>query len=539
MFTFFRRQTASGSLSRPSPTLYYVLAAVHLASIATLVYLGHLVLAQYQGASDINLVLFHGQVSAWSLELIGIGVAAGSSVLVLLLTWGGRRKFGRIAAEQAALEEAKSALAEQNAQLARQADELRQAGKQAEEASRSKSEFLAAMSHEIRTPMTAILGFAENLLSSELPADDQILAVQTIRRNGEHLLEVINDMLDLSKIESGRLAVESVPCSIVQLLADVASLMGVRAAAKRLELRVEYRGPVPETILSDPARLRQILANLIGNAIKFTSRGTVRVVVQMNARQTDSAELRIDVIDTGLGMTPQQIAGLFQPFSQADSSATRQFGGTGLSLSISKRLIEMLSGAIAVASRPGQGTTFATTIPVKMPTGTPWFERPSEAITQPRKTDTHLIAKISLEQCNVLVADDGPDNQRLISFLLRKAGATVTIVDNGQQAVDKTWESFQSGRPFDVVLMDMEMPVMDGYSAASALRQRHYPGAIIALTAHATGGDRERCLTAGCDDFVTKPVDRAQLLRTIDRYLGSPSRTTLTSGSGRLVREAL
>src|SRR5262245_38225549 len=220
--------------------------------------------------------------------------------------------------------------------------------------------------------------------------------------------------------------------------------MRVRAGTKPWELDVDYRSPVPATILCDPARLKQILLNLIGNAIKFTSRGTVRIVAQMNNRQADSAELRIDVIDTGLGMTPQQIAGLFQPLSQAESSTARQFGGSGLSLSISKRLVEMLGGAIAVASRQGQGTTFATTIPLQFPAETAWIEHPNEAIAQPRRSDTHVTARISLEQCNLLLADDGPDNQRLISFLLRKAGARVTIVENGQQAVDKAWESFQS-----------------------------------------------------------------------------------------------
>jgi signal transduction histidine kinase/ActR/RegA family two-component response regulator len=538
MSTNLRSQNASGSTLRPSPTLYYALATVHLASIAALVYLGYSFLVQSKGAAETNFVLFDRQFTTRSLEWIGIGVAAASVLLVLLLAWRGRRKSRRIAAEQAALEEAKSTLAEQNAQLTSQAEELRKASKQAEEASRSKSEFLATMSHEIRTPLTAIRGFADNLLSPESTPDDQILAVQTIRRNSEHLLEVVSDILDLSRIEAGRLEVQRAPCSIVQLVSEVASLMRVRAEAKRLELRVEYRSPLPENILSDAARLRQILVNLVGNAIKFTSRGTVRVAVQMSSRQGDSNELRIDVIDTGLGMTPQQVAGLFQPTAQAESSPARQFGGSGLSLSISKRLIEMLGGAIAVASRQSQGTTFATTIPVQMPAGTAWIEQPSEAVMPPRKNDTQMTAKISLEQCNVLLADDGPDNQRFISFLLRKSGANVTSVDNGQKAVDQVWESFQAGRPFDVVLMDMEMPVMDGYAAASALRQRHYPGAIIALTAHATAADRERCLTAGCDDFVTKPVDRAQLLRTIDRYLGSPSRTTLTSGYGRLVREA-
>ena len=531
MFTFFRRRPDSGSISHPAAGLYYALAAVHLASSAALLALGYLIFATNQGSRL-------GPASASRLGLLGLGVAAGSVVLVLLLAWRGRRRTGRIAAEQAALAAAKAALAEQNSQLTGQADELRQACSQAEESSRSKSEFLANVSHEIRTPLTAIVGFAENLLNPELAADDQALAVQTIRRNGEHLLEVVSDLSDLSRMEAGRLEVERTPCSIVQLVAEVASLMRVRAEAKRLELRVEYRSQVPENILSDAARLRQILVNLIGNAVKFTSRGTIRVAVQMNNRQADSAELRIDVIDTGLGMTPQQIAGLFQPIAQADSSTTRQFGGTGLSLSISKRLIEMLGGAIAVASRQGQGTTFAATIPVQMPAGTAWLERPNEAVMPPRKSDTQLTARISLAQCNVLLADDGPENQRLISFLLRKAGANVTIVDNGQKAVDQVGESLQAGRPFDVVLMDMEMPVLDGYAAASTLRQRHYPGPIIALTAHASAADRERCLTAGCDDFVTKPVDRAQLLRAIDRYVGSPSRTTTSSGFGKPVRGA-
>ena len=391
----------------------------------------------------------------------------------------------------------------------------------AESATRAKSEFLANMSHEIRTPMTAILGFSEVLLGEpgiERAPPERIEALRTIRRNGEYLLDLINDILDLSKIEAGRFEVERIDCSIVQLLSDVLSLMRVRADAKRLPVSIEYQGDIPELIRTDPLRLRQILINLVGNAIKFTETGRVRLVVQL-LRSTRQPQLCVDVIDTGIGLTREQQSRLFQPFCQADSSTTRKFGGTGLGLMISKRLAEMLGGDITVTSVRRKGSCFRVTFEtgsldgVKMVGGDCIREgliqpRPAEPTTTPLK----LTGRI-------LLAEDGPDNQRLISFILKKAGADVTVVANGQLACEAARAAMEKDAPFDLILMDMQMPVLDGYDATRHLRATGYSRPIVALTAHAMEGDDAKCLAAGCDKYLTKPIDRTKFLTVLSAIL--------------------
>lgn len=387
-------------------------------------------------------------------------------------------------------------------------ESLRSAKAEAEAATRAKSEFLANMSHEIRTPMAAILGYADLLLDPEHSASDRVEYIQTIRRNGEHLLTVINDILDLSKIEAGKLEIHLQACNPVQAAEDAASLMQVRAASKRLEFRVEHEWPLPASFQSDPLRLRQILVNLIGNAIKFTDHG--HVVVRTRLVRTDqAAQLIFEVEDTGIGMSAEQLQHLFKPFSQVDTSATRRFGGTGLGLNISRRLARMLGGDITATSEPEKGSTFRLEIPLGA------FE-PLELVHAPAKP-TEPDAQpgdrgpVRLE-ARILLAEDGPDNQRLISFLLKKAGAEVEIAPNGRVAVQMTLEAHRAGRPFHLILMDMQMPEMDGYAATSKLRLKGCTAPIIALTAHAMSGDRERCIGAGCDDYLTKPVNRQQLL---------------------------
>ncbi len=405
--------------------------------------------------------------------------------------------------------------------------ELRSANDRAEQSNRSKSEFLANMSHEIRTPMTAILGFAD-LLRDSLTQPDQVEAVQTIHRNGHFLLGLINDILDLSKIESGRVELESLPCSPAQILADVVSLMRGRAADKQLTLRVESEGPIPRQFSSDPTRLRQILINLVSNAIKFTETGSVRVVVRTLDRHAAAPRLQIAVSDTGIGMSTEQRQRLFQPFTQADASMTRKFGGTGLGLTISKRLVEMLGGTLDVASRLGQGTTFTIAVPIGSPDAVEWCGLPPESVAPaqpvtpaPGRSSVTTPPVASLQHCRVLVAEDVPANQRLISFFLGKAGADVTVVMNGHLAVEHALSAVAADMPFDVILMDMQMPVMDGYSAASHLRQRGYNRPIIALTAHAMSGDRDKCLAAGCSDFATKPINRQALLCKVAEHFQS------------------
>ena len=405
-----------------------------------------------------------------------------------------------------------------NVSLQRMACQLDLARKEAEAAAQTKSDFLTNMSHEIRTPMTAILGFADNLLDPTLSDTERRNAIYTIRRNGEFLLDIINDILDFSKIEAGRLEVENVRSSPVQLTGDVQSLLQVRAKEKGLVFEVDYDGPIPETIETDPTRFRQILINLAGNAIKFTAAGSVRIVCRYVADGADS-QMQFDVIDTGIGMTEEQASRLFQPFTQADPSTTRRFGGTGLGLVISKRLVEMMGGKIEIVdTQPSKGTHFRATIPTGSLNGVQMLDNP-EADSESPAIQRPILEPGTTLDCRVLLAEDGPDNQRLIQHILTKSGAEVTMVDNGQLAVEAVLASRAEGREFDIILMDMQMPVMGGYEASALLRKEGYDGPIIALTAHAMQGARKKCLNAGCDDYVTKPLDRKKLVDVITAWL--------------------
>jgi PAS domain S-box-containing protein len=408
---------------------------------------------------------------------------------------------------------------------------LKEASAAAEAANRAKSEFLANMSHEIRTPMTAILGYTQALAEdTELAHSPERRAqiIETIRRNGEHLLEVINDILDISKIEAGKMTVERIPCSACKILADVASLMGARAEAKGLALQIEPVGPLPQTIHSDPTRLRQILLNLVSNAIKFTTTGRVRVVMRLT--ESTPACLQFDVFDTGIGMTQEQAAQLFRPFNQADSSTTRKYGGTGLGLSISKRLANMLGGdLILVDSQPGAGSHFRAVIPTGPLDGVPMVQDPAAemqtSVVKPAGGPSHVPPL----QGRILLAEDGEDNQRLISYLLKRAGAEVTVVDNGFKAVHLALEARDQGRPYDAILMDMQMPELDGYEATALLRNCHYTGPVIALTAHAMEGDRVKCLTVGCNDYASKPIDAPKLIAMLSLHMPRDRAPTATT----------
>ena len=388
----------------------------------------------------------------------------------------------------------------------------------AQAAARAKSEFLANMSHEIRTPMTAILGYADLLLADVHGHDtppERVQAVATIQRNGKYLLDLINDILDLSKIEAGRLDVERVSCSPACVLADVVELMRIRADAKNLPLQLEVAPDTPEVIQCDTLRLRQILINLVGNAIKFTETGDVRVVASVTRDERRRSLLQVDVIDTGIGLTPQQLASLFKPFSQADSSTTRKYGGTGLGLTISKRLAERLGGDITVRSEPGTGSTFRVTVEVDEVEGVPPLT-PSAASCSATRDPAGGDRSVTQLEGRVLLVEDGPDNQRLISFVLRKAGAEVTVAENGRVACEM---ALAGGTPFDVILMDMQMPVMDGYEATRRLRDGGYTRPIVALTAHAMAGDDLPCRAAGCDGYLTKPINRDEFLAAVRDHL--------------------
>ncbi|QDT62979.1 ATP-binding protein [Calycomorphotria hydatis] len=391
-------------------------------------------------------------------------------------------------------------------------DTIQKQKQAAEAASVAKSQFLANMSHEIRTPLTAIIGFSENLLDTDMPENDRRTAVKTVLRNGEHLLEIINDILDLSKIEAGRLDIEEIECSPVQVAADVVSIMRVRADAKSLPLKLTFGSAMPSLVRSDPTRLRQILLNLVGNAVKFTSEGSVELKTNYFQRGGKD-ELIFEVIDTGIGLRPDQIKKLFEAFSQGDASTTRQYGGTGLGLTISRRLARMLGGDVSVQSEYGSGSTFTVRVTTNVPQHANMLSDPLEALGS---TDhPAAMAGGSLLNCRILLAEDSPDNQMLISGFLRKCGADTVVCENGEQAVELAFLHERDGNPFDVILMDMQMPVLDGYGAAKRLRQEGYTRPVIALTANAMGSDRDRCIAAGCNDYATKPIRRQALIGQI------------------------
>ena len=377
-------------------------------------------------------------------------------------------------------------------------------------ASLSKSAFLANMSHEIRTPVAAIVGYAGLLVDGDPASPERAAAPAAIGRNARHLLALVGDVLDVSKIEAGRMTVERLATDLPRLVADVAGLMRPRAADKRLAFAVAFDGPVPRTVHTDPLRVRQVLVNLIGNATKFTPAGgsvTLRVACP------GTSAVSFAVVDTGIGLTPDQAGRLFQPFTQADESTTRRFGGTGLGLTISRRLAELLGGGLTVASTPGTGSTFTATIDPGDLTGVARVTGPDEGEPVAAAVAPEPVPR--LDGRRVLLAEDGEDNQLLIGLYLRRAGAELTVADNGRIALGLAGAARDAGRPFDLVLTDMQMPELDGYGLAGELRRLAFATPVVALTAHAMAGDREQCLAAGCTGYLTKPVDRHALVRLV------------------------
>ena len=387
----------------------------------------------------------------------------------------------------------------------------------AEAANQAKSAFLANMSHEIRTPMTAILGYTDLLLDRDATEDERSSCAQIIQRNGKALLELINDILDLSKIEAGKMWLERTRCSPAKLVDEVTALMQVRAEARGLTLVADAATALPQTIETDPTRLRQILINLIGNAIKFTASGEVRITSRLVRPPDALPQMEFAVSDTGIGLADDEILRLFKPFTQADTSTTRRFGGTGLGLAISKRLADMLGGGILVESQLGRGSTFTVSIDPGSLDGVPIAEVPQQEIAI-LDMGPAVAPEISLTG-RVLFAEDTVDSQRLVSLLLRQAGLEVDLAENGLVACRKAEEAMARGKPYDLILMDMLMPELDGYDATRRIRGQGYRGPIIALTARVMVGDRESCLGAGCDDYAAKPIDVALLLGTMYRHL--------------------
>ncbi|WP_232101472.1 ATP-binding protein [Gimesia panareensis] len=386
----------------------------------------------------------------------------------------------------------------------------------AEVANQAKSAFLANMSHEIRTPMTSIIGFTD-LLLEELDysetAKQQKSALKTIKRNSDHLLRLINDILDLAKVEAGNMQLETVEFSLQLLLQDIEALFKDTLQKKNISFTVCYTDSVPDMIQSDPTRLRQILVNLVGNAIKFTQTGSVTIEGGCSLKRGSKVQLQFRVIDTGIGIATDKLQNLFKPFTQADTSTTRQFGGTGLGLTICKKLVELLGGTISIESQLNQGTTISFTLPVREyePSNSVQSENPVVRIDNKIITAS-VTAPQELEGCRILVVDDLPDNRRLFSYILEKAGAKVVTAENGEVAIDLVHSTIESGMPFQIILMDMQMPCMDGYTATAELRRCGCEIPIIALTANAFPGDHQKCLDFGCDDYLKKPVDRIQLI---------------------------
>lgn len=395
--------------------------------------------------------------------------------------------------------------------VSRQKEKLVMAYEVAQAATRSKSAFLANMSHEIRTPITAMIGFAESTFFSDQTEETRQRSVKTIIESGRHLLQIVNDVLDISKIESDKLEVEILPCSIFSVVSGAETILKNMAQKKSIELKVNYRFPMPVEVKTDPVRLKQILINLGSNAIKFTEQGHVHINVEY---ELSNNKLYITVVDTGIGLTKKQMKEIFEPFKQADVSTSRKYGGTGLGLTLSKQLANALGGDITVTSDVGKGSRFVISVAASVGVNAQFTnEEIVSTETEQRLSEMTSVDDIKVSG-KVLVAEDNIVNQQLLIVFLKRIGVDYKIVDNGKLAVAEA----QAG-DYDLIIMDLQMPEMDGITATRTLKEAGYDKPIIALTANTSEEDRKNCLEAGCADFLTKPIDIMTFFKAVAEHL--------------------
>jgi signal transduction histidine kinase len=403
----------------------------------------------------------------------------------------------------------KKELSSQLATITGLLEDLGRSKVEAERANASKTEFLAHMSHEIRTPIGAILGFSDLLKNPDNTAEENRGFMKVVERNSHLLLRLIDDILDLSKVEAGKTTIENIEFSLADVIADLISVMSLKAGEKRIDFRFKTKTKIPSVICADPYRLRQILNNVIGNAIKFTERGHVEMAVGF-----ENETLRFTIQDTGVGITLAQEDRLFHPFSQADQSTTRKFGGTGLGLVLSRGLAEAMGGTVKLLEGDrGKGSTFQIDIHSRLVAGAKMIAADEVTLLEEQPTDKNRSAQV-LSGLKVLLIEDSPDNRMLIMLYLGKAGATVTPATNGAQGVE-----LAMSEKFDVILMDIQMPILDGHQSTRKLRSLGYEKPIVALTAHAMKEEREKSKQSGFTEFLTKPIQRQVLIEILTRYV--------------------
>lgn len=439
---------------------------------------------------------------AYRLQALFLAVLAGVTWIFASKVGGLRASFSAFRLERELQESLRQRAQELERLVAERTAEAEKAKQEAIQANEAKSRFVAHVSHEIRTPLTAMLGYTALLGEKEdLDKSTRHEYVNTVRNTGEHLLGIINDILDLSKVEAGKLDLNITPCDIRSIAGQVVRLFEARASEKGLKLELTVEPDVPQALMFDAIRVRQILSNLVSNAIKYTEQGRVDVVVKYEFNQ-----LILQVRDTGAGISEDRCQDLFKPFVQLDQSMSRRQGGTGLGLVICRRFAERMGGTVTVQSKVGRGSTFTVSIPAPLAEGTLHFETSRE-----QGLDSDILSGKT-----ILVAEDHPRLRQLTAFCIEKAGATVVTATNGDQVLVEALE-----KEFDLILMDMQMPVRDGYSTAKILRERGYSGPIVAFTAHAFAGEKNAFLQAGCSHCLTKPFDPARLASTLAEYIRS------------------